>query len=73
MNRDSASGMGLGILVGLLAGATLGMLFAPQSGRETRYLIRQRVGSGIDKARSVISRVRGGNSDDEDEELVEEP
>ena len=33
----------LGVLIGLAAGVTAGLLLAPQSGRETRKMIRDRV------------------------------
>jgi gas vesicle protein len=71
MNRESASGLGLGILIGAITGAALGILFAPQAGRETRYLIRTKTATGVSKAKSAIGRIRGGNHE-EDEEFVEE-
>ena len=48
--------------IGLGAGAALGMLFAPQSGEDTRELLRGTAQDGIDEAvdrgKTVIRRVR---------------
>ncbi len=54
-------------VVGLGAGAALGLLFAPQSGEDTRELLRGTAQDGIDDAvdrgKTVIRRVRK-NMDD---------
>lgn len=52
MNRNEVGSFGIGLGVGLLAGAVLGLLFAPQSGKETRTLIK-------DKAEDLGAKVRG--------------
>ena len=48
MNRDS--GFGMGLLVGGLIGVTLGILFAPHSGKETREMIQEKAGEMREKA-----------------------
>jgi gas vesicle protein len=56
-DRDSGSFF-QGLLMGAAIGAILGLLFAPQSGRETRELVRQKVGTAKDKASEVISKIK---------------
>jgi gas vesicle protein len=51
MNKDKAIGLGIGILIGAVAGAAVALLFAPQSGRETRRMI-------MDKTREVADTIK---------------
>jgi gas vesicle protein len=39
----------LGFLAGLGAGVTVGLLFAPKSGKQTKHFIAQKVRSGMDQ------------------------
>lgn len=66
MNRDSASGFGIGLLVGVAAGLAVGMLYAPKTGRETRQMVRERTTDVVDKAKQGISRIRGRAREDEE-------
>ena len=52
MNKDNAVGFGIGLLAGAVVGGILALLFAPQSGKETRQLIK-------DKALEVVDAVKG--------------
>src|ERR1700732_2284224 len=56
--------------IGLGAGAALGVLFAPQSGEDTRELLRGTAQDGIDEAvdrgKTVIRRVRKNIGDAKD-------
>jgi gas vesicle protein len=51
MNKDNLASFGIGIGVGILIGGILGILYAPNSGEETRTLIK-------DKAEKVAGDVR---------------
>jgi gas vesicle protein len=42
MNRDSSSGFFAGLLIGAVIGAAIGLLYAPQSGDETRRLVKEK-------------------------------
>jgi gas vesicle protein len=67
MNKDKAIGLGIGILIGAVAGAAVALLFAPQSGRETRKMIKDKTMAFVDTvketAAGVIDVVKDGASD----------
>lgn len=44
-------------LAGGIAGAGIGLLLAPQSGRDTRQLMARKVGGGAESARGLRDRV----------------
>ncbi len=43
----------LGIIIGIAAGAALGLIIAPQSGRETRDALRKRMNTADQAAERV--------------------
>jgi gas vesicle protein len=51
MNKDKAIGLSIGILTGAVVGAAITLLFAPQSGKETRKMIK-------DKTREMVDTVK---------------
>jgi gas vesicle protein len=58
--HDDTSGGGgfvTGLLLGLLAGATLAMIAAPQSGEETRDVLRAKARETADRARDTAGDV----------------
>lgn len=64
-NNSGGSFMG-GMLMGLLVGGALGLLYAPQSGKETRKLIKtkalvvkDKVMDGIDMAKEEAVEFKG--------------
>lgn len=69
MSNAKTNGV-LGLLAGVAVGATLGILFAPDSGKKTRSRIRKRMSSAkddlnevIDKAHAEWSKAKGKASD----------
>ena len=53
--RQKTRDMLLGATIGTAAGAAIGLLFAPQSGRKTREQIAQRTGEAVDHMKSSVS------------------
>jgi gas vesicle protein len=58
MSKEQLSGFGIGLLAGLILGATVGILYAPQSGKETRKAIRDKSGQFVAKAKALPADVR---------------
>jgi gas vesicle protein len=62
MNKDHAIGFGIGLLAGAVIGGVIALLYAPQSGKETRQMIREKTGNAVDaikeKAGDVIDTVK---------------
>ena len=56
MNKDHAVGFGIGLLTGAAIGAIIALLFAPQSGKETRKMIK-------DKATGMMDAIKGKAAD----------
>lgn len=52
MNKNTFAGFGIGVGVGLFIGAVVALLYAPQSGKETRKFVRE-------KAKAVRDKVSG--------------
>jgi gas vesicle protein len=69
MAGDAKSGAGFvtGLLLGLLAGATLAMISAPQSGEDTRDILRAKAREAADRARDTagdVSETLGGQTNE---------
>jgi len=52
------SSMGIGLLSGLVVGAAVGMLVAPKTGAETRYMLKEKAGDMRAKAAGTVNRLR---------------
>ena len=52
MSRDSNAGFFTGLIVGALIGAAVGLLYAPQSGEETRRVVKEKVND----AKGVVAK-----------------
>ena len=57
MDEKDAGSFTLGFLIGALAGVAIGFLFAPKPGRETRTLLRETAGHGLNRARDAAAEV----------------
>jgi gas vesicle protein len=57
MNRDQAVSFGIGLLAGALIGGVVALLFAPQSGKETREKIKEKSAEVIDMVKAKTSEV----------------
>ena len=55
-NSDSMSGFAIGFTVGIAIGMAIGFLFTPQSGKETRELVK-------DKASDITGTVKDLTAD----------
>jgi len=51
----------LGVLIGIAAGAALGLIMAPQSGKETRETLRKRMQPAADDAQEAVTSAVNGN------------
>jgi len=58
MNKDSGSGFFTGLLVGALIGVVVGFLYAPQSGTETRRMVKEKVTTLKEGASGVAGKVK---------------
>ena len=63
MSKESAAGFGVGLLVGAALGVAIGMLYAPQSGRETRAMIEDKAREARDvieeRAKKIAQDMQG--------------
>ncbi len=57
-NKDTATGIGLGLAIGAVVGLAIGMLYAPRPGEETREILREKAGEYKHKAAEAISHGR---------------
>jgi len=65
--RSSPAGFVTGVFLGLLAGTILAMVAAPQSGEETRDLLRAKAREAVERTRDTagdVSETVGGTAND---------
>ena len=58
MNRDSGAGFFTGLMVGALIGVVVGFLYAPQSGTETRRIVKEKATRLKEGASGVAGKVK---------------
>ncbi len=58
MDKDSGSGFFTGLIMGALIGVVVGFLYAPQSGKETRRLVKEKTQVVKEKASKAAGRVK---------------
>jgi gas vesicle protein len=56
--KDGSGSFFIGFLIGAIAGVAVGFLYAPKSGKETRALLREKVGEIKDKAGEMTEKAR---------------
>jgi gas vesicle protein len=57
MDKNSAIGFGIGILCGAVIGGTIALLYAPQSGKETRKMIKDKTIDIVDAAKEKTGNI----------------
>jgi len=58
MNKDSGAGFFTGLIIGAVIGVALGFLYAPQSGPETRKMVKEKAASVKEAAVKAVGRAR---------------
>jgi gas vesicle protein len=56
MKKSNAGKVILGVTIGALAGAVAGILFAPQSGKDTRKLISKKSKEYVEKGKKMVEK-----------------
>lgn len=56
--REGGSSFLIGFIIGTLAGVAVGLLYAPKSGKETRALLKEKVGEVREKAGEMTEKAR---------------
>ncbi len=58
MNKDSGSGFFTGLIVGALIGVVVGFLYAPQSGSETRRMVKEKASTLKQGAATMAGKIK---------------
>jgi gas vesicle protein len=56
--KEGGSSFLIGFIIGAVAGVAIGFLYAPKSGKETRALLREKVGEVKEKASEMTGKAR---------------
>ncbi|OGO30069.1 MAG: hypothetical protein A2Z29_06570 [Chloroflexi bacterium RBG_16_56_11] len=57
-DRDSGSSFLIGFILGAVAGVAVGFLYAPKSGKETRALLKEKIGEMRGKANEATAETQ---------------
>ena len=57
-DKEGGSSFLIGFIIGAVTGIAVGFLYAPKSGRETRALLKEKVGEVREKATEVTEKAR---------------
>lgn len=58
MTRESTSGFFAGLMMGAVVGAAIALLYAPQSGPETRQLVKEKALEIKEKAAKAAKKIK---------------
>jgi len=58
MNKDSTEGFITGLIIGALAGVVVGFLYAPQTGTETRRVVKENAAMLKDRVSTAAVKVK---------------
>ena len=56
--HDGGKNFAIGFLLGALVGAGIALLYAPQSGSETRAMLKEKVDVAREKARDIVDEAK---------------
>ena len=59
MNRESSTEFFVGLILGAVIGAAVALLYAPQSGAETRRMVKEKASDLKEKASKAVSKIKG--------------
>lgn len=57
-DNGNDAGFGVGLIIGMLAGAALALFYAPRPGHETRAMLRQKAAESRGRAEEIIENAR---------------
>lgn len=57
-SKDSGISFTIGLLFGAAVGVAIGLLYAPQPGKETRELLKEKAGAAKEKAAEVAEKTK---------------
>jgi len=60
MNTDNAIGFGIGLLAGAVIGGAIALLYAPNSGKKTRKLIKDKATEFVDEVVDTVKEETSG-------------
>ena len=60
MSSDSSGNFAFGLVLGVAIGVGIGMLYAPQSGAQTRSMLKEKAAELSDRAEEFAENVREG-------------
>lgn len=59
MNRESSSKFFEGLILGAVIGAAVALLYAPQSGKETRRMMKEKASAIKERASKTVGSIKG--------------
>jgi gas vesicle protein len=66
MNKDNVIGFGIGLLAGAVIGGAIALLYAPQSGKETRAMLKSKALEARERTLEVAEQVKDFAADTAD-------